>query len=98
MVLGINNYDRELAYNQSDIEYLNLLAFKTGKSDLIKKISAASDLKVINKKSSFTPDTEAGIRMWQLDKLATDLYNQLIYDNSNIRLHNELSCNVRKIN
>ena len=98
MVLGINNHDRELAYNQSDIEYLNLLAFKTGKSDLIKKIGAESDLKVINKKSSFTPDTEAGIRMWQLDKLATDLYNQLIYDNSNIRLHNELSCSVRKIN
>jgi hypothetical protein len=36
--------------------------------------------------------------MWQIDKLATDLYNQLIYDNLNIRLHSELTSSVRKVN
>lgn len=96
MVLGINNNDRVLSQN-GDSFYLNLLAFKESKTQLIKEIDKSDKIEIINKKSSYNPDTEKCTRMWQLDKLATDLYNQLIYDNSNIRLHSELTCTPKKI-
>lgn len=78
-------------------EYINLLALKKTSSDIIKNINDKSELTIINKKSEFEPQTELGERLWQLDKLATDLYNQLIYENINLRLHNELTSSVRTI-
>ena len=52
---------------------------------------------VINKKSEFKPETELGQRMWQIDRLATDLYNQIIYDHTNIRLRSEKTSQVRTV-
>ena len=95
MVLGIKDEDRKIAYDNGYADYLNILAIKDTKTSIIKDIEAASTLTLINKKSSFTPETETSSRMWQLDKLATDLYNQLIYENSNIRLRGELSCSTK---
>ena len=95
MVLGIKDEDRKIAYDNGYADYLNILAIKDSKTSIIKDIEAASTLTLINKKSSFTPETETSSRMWQLDKRATDLYTQLIYDNSNIRLRGELSCSTK---
>ena len=100
MVLGIIDSDRNFPKDNgySDYsEYINLLAFKKTNSQFIKEITEKSDLKVINKKSEFVPETAYGERMWQLDKLATDLYNQLVYENINIRLHSELTSTVRVV-
>lgn len=97
VVLGIQTEDRTCAYENGYAEYINLLAFRENKSSSLKEIAESSKLEIINKKSNFDPETPVGIRLWQLDKLATDLYNQLIYDNLNIRLHGELSCNVRVV-
>jgi hypothetical protein len=98
MVLGILTEDRELALNNGYAKYLNLLAFKGDKSSLLKSISMNTELSVINKKANYKPQSELGQRLWEMDKLATDLYNQLVYDNLNIRLHSELTCTVRKVN
>jgi len=98
MVLGLRTEDRELAYNNGYARYINLLAFNAGKSNLLKNIAENTTLSLINKKSSYKPESELGKRMWQIDKLATDIYNQLIYDNLNIRLHSELTSSVRKVN
>jgi len=98
MVLGIKTVDRELAYNNGYSKYINLLAFNGSKSSMLKSIAENTRLSMINKKSSYKPESELGQRMWEMDKLATDLYNQLIYDNLNMRLHGELTCSVRKVN
>lgn len=97
MVLGIVNDDRIKASKGAVSEYANLLAFNKSKSQLIKSITENADVTIINKKADFEPKTEFGERMWQLDKLATDFYNQLIYENLNIRLHSELTSTVRTV-
>ena len=97
LLLGIQNSDRSMSSNGGYSEYINLLALKKTSSDIIKNINDKSELTIINKKSEFEPQTELGERLWQLDKLATDLYNQLIYENINLRLHNELTSSVRTI-
>ena len=97
LILGISNEDRENTKKYGCSEYVNLLAFNKNKTNFIKQISDNSRLTVINKKSAFTPQTKLGERMWQLDKLATDLYNQIIYENLNIRLHSELSSPVKSV-
>ncbi len=97
MVLGINSEDRKLSYENGFSEYINLLALDKNYSQKLKEISMLSKLTVINKKSEFKPETELGQRMWQLDILATDLYNQMIYENTNIRLKREKACTVRTI-
>ncbi len=97
VVLGIKTEDRTNSYENGYAEYINLLAFKDSKSSMLREIADNSKLEIINKKSSFDPTSSIGERMWQLDKLATDLYNQMIYDNLNIRLHGELSCNVKVV-
>ena len=78
-------------------EYINLLALKKTSSEILNQLKNESELTIINKKSEFVPETKLGERLWQLDKLATDLYNQLIYENINLRLHNELTCSVRTV-
>ena len=97
MILGIIDADRELAYNNGFSEYINLLGLNKKDTSVLKKISADSELTVINKKSEFKPETELGQRMWQIDRLATDLYNQIIYDHTNIRLRSEKTSQVRTV-
>lgn len=97
MVLGITNDDREAAYNKGFSDYINLLGLNKKYSSALKTISDKSQLTVINKKSEYKPDTDLGQRMWQLDRLATDLYNQMLYDNTNIRLRSEKTCQVKTI-
>ena len=64
-------------------------------SKIVKKINDGQGLKIINKKSLYKPTDEVNKRLWEIDKLSTDLYNQLIYDHINIRLHSELTSSVR---
>ena len=97
LLLGITVDDREMAKSQGYSEYINLLALRKTSSDVINIIKESSDLTIINKKSEYTPTTELGERMWQIDKLATDFYNQLIYENINLRLHNELTSSVKTV-
>ena len=95
IVLGILSSDREKAFENGYGEYLNLLALSDNGSKIVKKISDSPSLKVINKKSLYKPSNYFNERLWEIDKLATDLYNQLIYDHLNIRLHSELTSSVR---
>ena len=95
IVLGIQDSVREMAAENGYGEYLNLLALSDQGSKTIKKISDGHTLKVINKKSLYKPSDYFNTRLWEIDKLATDLYNQLIYDHLNIRLHSELTSSVR---
>ena len=95
IVLGILSSDREKAFENGYGEYLNLLALSDNGSKIVKKISDSPSLKVINKKSLYKPSNDFNERLWEIDKLATDLYNQLIYDHLNIRLHSELTSSVR---
>ena len=97
LLLGIKTTDRTMSKEGGYSEYINLLALKKTSSDLINQLEEKSELTIINKKSEFEPETELGARLWQLDKLATDFYNQLIYENINIRLHNELTSSVRTV-
>ncbi|MBO4863098.1 MAG: nucleotidyltransferase family protein [Eubacterium sp.] len=97
MVLGITDADRTRAYEEGFSEYVNLLALDKKYSTQLKAITDASDLTVINKKSEFKPETDLGKRMWQIDRLASDLYNQIIYDNTDVRLRSEKSSQVRTI-
>ena len=95
IVLGILTSDREKAVKNGYGEYLNLLALSDQGPKIIKKITENQELKVINKKSLYKPSDDLNKRLWEIDKLATDLYNQLIYDHINIRLHSELTSSVR---
>lgn len=97
LILGIQDKDRQLALNNGCSDYINLLALNKDKSKLLKEIEEKSDLEIINKKSAFTPHSRLSHRMWEMDRLATDFYNQLIYENMNIRLHSELSSSVRSV-
>ena len=97
MVLGITNGDRELAYNNGFSDYINLLGLNKKYSQQLKELTMLSKLSIINKKSEFKPETELGERLWQLDILSTDLYNQMIYENTNIRLKREKANSVRTI-
>ncbi|MCR5215136.1 MAG: nucleotidyltransferase family protein [Eubacterium sp.] len=97
LILGIINEDRIMAKQNGYADYLNLLALNADSSSVIKEISSNSDLEIISKKSAYNPERELGKRLWQLDKLSTDLYNQMIYQASKIRLKSELSCSVRII-
>ena len=97
MVLGIRSIDRTMGQENGYSEYVNLLAMKADSSSILRDIEEKSSLKIINKKAHFSPETECGQRMWQLDKLATDLYNQMIYQNMNIHLRGELTSSVRII-
>ena len=95
IVLGILSTDRTRAIENGYGEYLNLLALSNEGSKIIKKISDSQNIKIINKKSLYKPSDEINTRLWEIDKLATDLYNQLIYDHINIRLHSELTSSVK---
>lgn len=97
LLLGIRNDDRLMSREDGYSEYINLLALKKTSSEILNQLKNESELTIINKKSEFVPETKLGERLWQLDKLATDLYNQLIYENINLRLHNELTCSVRTV-
>ena len=97
MVLGIRHTDRTMAYENGFSDYINLLGLNKKYSSNLKDITSKSSLTIINKKSEYKPDTELGERMWQVDRLATDLYNQMLYDNTNIRLRSEKTCQVRTI-
>ena len=70
---------------------------KTGDYGLAKMIEEKGALKIINKKSEFKPQTEIGSRLWDLDKLSTDIYNQLLYENLNIRNRGELTSTVKTV-
>ena len=95
IVLGILAEDRTLAFENGFGDYLNLLALSDEGSKIVKKINDGQGLKIINKKSLYKPTDEVNKRLWEIDKLSTDLYNQLIYDHINIRLHSELTSSVR---
>ena len=97
MVLGISKDDRELAKSSGYGEYLNLLAVNKKSTGLIKMIEEKGALTIINKKSEFKPQTEIGSRLWDLDKLSTDIYNQLLYENLNIRNRGELTSTVKTV-
>ena len=97
MVLGISKDDRELAKSSGYGEYLNLLAVNKKSTGLIKMIEEKGTLTIINKKSEFKPQTEIGSRLWDLDKLSTDIYNQLLYENLNIRNRGELTSTVKTV-
>ncbi|MBR6402430.1 MAG: nucleotidyltransferase family protein [Eubacterium sp.] len=97
LLLGITVEDREMAKSQGYSEYINLLALRKTSSEVINIIKESSNLTIINKKSEYQPATDLGERMWQIDKLATDFYNQLIYENINLRLHNELTSSVKTV-
>ena len=96
-VLGIINEDRTMASENGYGDYLNLLAMKLTASSIPKEISQKSELTVITKKSAYKPETDCAKRMWMLDKLATDLYNQILYQNARIRLRSELTSTVRTV-
>ena len=97
MVLGITNDDRTNAYNEGFSEYINLLGLDKKYSAQLKTITEKANLTIINNKSEFKPETDFGKRMWQIDRLANDLYNQIIYDNTDVRLRSEKSSQVRTI-
>ena len=97
MLLGIRSCDRDLAYSNGFSDYVNLLGLNKKCSAFLKELSTVSELKIINKKSEYKPDTPLGKRMWEIDRLSTDLYNQIIYDNTNIRLRSEKTNQVRTI-
>lgn len=97
LILGVRYNDRNDAYHDGISEYINLLALNKKESGFINELKSNSELIVINKKSEYIPKAAYAERMWALDKLATDFYNQLIYENINIRLHSELTSSVRRI-
>ncbi len=98
LILGIINEDRDLAMHNGFSDYLNLLALNQKSSQVIKEISEKSELKIISKKSTYKPSTRLGERLWQLDKLSTDLYNQMVYQNTKLRLRSEITSSVRTVN
>ena len=95
IVLGILSEVRNSAAENGYGEYANLLAISENGSKIVKTISASPDITVINKKSTYTPSDAFNESLWETDKLSTDLYNQLIYDHINVRLHRELTSSVR---
>lgn len=95
IVLGILSEVRNSAAENGYGEYANLLAISENGSKIVKTISASPDITVINKKSTYTPSDAFNESLWETDKLSTDLYNQLIYDHINVRLHSELTSSVR---
>ena len=74
--------------------YATLLALKKDSSHLLRSISEKSDITVINKRSSYKPDSEYASALHICDRLATDIYNLIYYSKTNINKPNELSSNI----
>ena len=89
ILLGIKNIkDTRLC------PYATLLALKKDSSHLLRSISEKSDITIINKRSSYKPDSDYASALYIYDRLATDIYNLIFYSKTNINKPNELSSNI----
>lgn len=80
--------DRNVFFENGVAFYANMLALKRQSSKIIKYVSEESQIPIITKKAHFnskikelSPEKQAiASRMWQLDTMATDFYNALIFN------------------
>ena len=80
MLLGITNRDRSTVLGSNESLYLNLLAARKESTHLLNELQKNSDCMIITKRSRFHP--EAGTHkelLWNIDRKAVDIYNQLLY-------------------
>ena len=89
ILLGIKNIK-----DTSLCPYATLLALKKDSSHLLRSISEKSDITIINKRSSYKPDSDYASALYIYDRLATDIYNLIFYSKTNINKPNELSSNI----
>lgn len=75
-------------------EYANLLAMRKSASGIIKNIRENSDITIIDKKSVFQPVNDISILSRSMDCRASDIYNEIIFLKSGLRLPSELKSTV----
>lgn len=89
ILLGIENIKDNIY-----CPYATLLAFRKDASHMFRSINDSSDIRIINKRSSFEPANEYEAKLYKYDCYATDIYNLLYYSKTKVHLPNELSSNI----
>ncbi len=95
LALGIGKSDLIQPGRISSPGYINLLAMRRDSSSVIKLIQDTSPIIVINKKSSYKPEDPLSELSWQTDVRTTDIYNQMFYTCTGIKLPTELTSNIQ---
>ncbi len=88
LLFNYTAHDRNAFFENGVAFYANLLALKRQSSKIIKYSSKESQIPIITKKADFNSKTKElsqekqaiASRMWQLDTMATDFYNALIFN------------------
>ena len=75
-------------------EYANLLAMRRSASNLVRAIRESSGLKIIDKKSAYVPEDDISTLSWNTDCRTTDLYNEIVFIKTGIRIPSELTSTV----
>ena len=85
LMLGIREADRVEPAKAPSL-YLNLLAARRESTSLLREIPEDNGLTIITKKADYDPEDPVTARMWEMDKRASDLYHQLIFDSFGVTL------------
>ncbi|MCM1273012.1 MAG: nucleotidyltransferase family protein [Clostridium sp.] len=88
LLFNYTSSDRTAFFENGVVFYANLLALNGSTSKIVKYISGESQIPIITKKADFrstikqlSPEKQAvASRMWQLDTMATDFYNAMIFN------------------
>ena len=82
LMLGITNNDRRRLKAEGCIFYANLLSARKESTHLLRSMQETAGIPIISKRSAFSPvQGSPAARLWQMDTGATDLYNQLLFNN-----------------
>ena len=92
--IALNITKNEFIDNYEFPEYANLLAMRKSASGIIKNIRENSDITIIDKKSAFQPVNDISILSRSMDCRASDIYNEIIFLKSGLRLPSELKSTV----
>ena len=90
LMLGITNGDRRRLKEEGCVFYANLLSARGESTHLLRSLQETARIPVISKRSAYFPEPlSSAARLWQLDKNATDLYNQMLFLAGGERLKDE---------
>lgn len=88
LLLGINKEDVKKAVSPQSPIYIRVLALNNNGRYLLKEIKKNTDLPIINKAADFNSDSSFLKRVFELDVMATDIYN-LGYTNNSYKIAGE---------
>lgn len=92
IILRITQEEMNKYKDNGWIYYGNILGFRLESSKIIKILSGSSQIPLINKKSTWKKiSSAAGMTMLQTELRASEIYNNLVYEKSGVRLKNELT-------